>query len=51
MLIFENKDLPGLSLFLSEQTIEFRRAVSHSFLGQQFTLCCSGLRYKLSWAS
>ena len=50
VLIFENKDLPGFSLFLSEQTIESQQAVSRFFLGHQSTLCCSGLRYTLRYA-
>ena len=47
MVIFENKDLPGLSLFLGEQTIEYWQASNRFLMGPPSTLCCSGLRYTL----
>ena len=47
MLSFENKDLPGLSLFFGEQAVEYWRAVSRGFLSHLSTVCCSGLRHKL----
>ena len=51
MLILENKDLPGFSLFLGEQSIEYWQAFSRGLLGQQSTLCCSGLRYTLRYTA
>ena len=47
MLIDENKDWPGLSLFLGEQTIEYWQAANRGLIGHPSTLCCSGLRYTL----
>ena len=47
MLIFENKDLPGLPLFLGEQAIERWHAVDRGLLSQPSALCCGGLRYTL----
>ena len=48
MLIFENEDLPGLSLFFGEQTIEYQKAANRGLIGHPTTLCCKGLRYTLS---
>lgn len=47
MLMFENEDLPGLSLFLGEQTIEYWHAANRGLIGNPSTLCRSGLRYTL----
>lgn len=45
MLIFENKDLPGLSQFLGERPIEYCHAANRGLIGRQSTLRRGGLLY------
>lgn len=47
MLIFENEDLPGLTLLLGEHAIEYGHAANRVLMGHPSTLCCSGVRYEL----
>ena len=47
MLIFENEDLPGLSLLLGGHAIEYSRAANRVLMGHPSTVCCSGLRSTL----